>query len=114
VSKTVPVIPEVSELDEAALLAWLEAQPVVGFEVEETEAGLLFGFASDTQRVSLRGNHGAKFASWLAAGDKPKILFDLKGTKRLLLEHALDVAGVVEDALLLAYLSEPTAQKFLC
>ena len=112
VSKSVPVIPEISELDEAALLAWLEAQPVVGFEVEETEAGLLFGFASDTHRVSLRGNHGAKFASWLAAEDKPKILFDLKGTKRLLLEHALDIAGVVDDALLLAYLLNPLRRNF--
>jgi DNA polymerase-1 len=111
-SKAIPVIPEAIELDEKALLTWLGTQAVVGFEVEETESGLIFGFASDTQRATLRGGHGRNLSSWLTAKDKPKTLFDLKGTKRLLMEHSLDIDGVIDDALLLAYLLNPLRRNY--
>ena len=112
VSKSVPVVPEARDLDEAALLSWLDTQSLVGFEVEQTDTGLQFGFASDAQRVTLHGAHGPKFATWLSAIDKRKMLFDLKGTKRLLLEHGLDIDGVADDALLLAYLLNPLRRNF--
>jgi len=111
-SKAIPVIPEAIELDEAALLTWLGTEAVVGVEVEESESGLTFGFASDTQRATLRGGHGKDLSSWLRAKDKPKTLFDLKGTKRLLMEHSLDIDGVIHDALLLAYLLNPLRRNY--
>jgi DNA polymerase-1 len=111
-SKTVPVIPKAIELNETALLTWLTSQPLVGFEVEETESDLLFGFATDSQRVALRGPHGEALANWLVNVERTKILFDLKGTKRILLEHALDIDGVGDDALLLAYLLNPLRRNF--
>jgi DNA polymerase-1 len=111
-SKAIPVIPEAIELDEKTLMTWLEDQAAVGFEVEETGSGLLFGFASDTQRATLRGSHGEKLASWLVAKDKQKTLFDLKGTKRLLMEYSLDIDGIGDDALLLAYLLNPLRRNY--
>ena len=111
-SKAIPVIPEAIELDEKALLTWLGTEAVVGVEVEESESGLIFGFASDTQRATLRGGHGKDLSSWLTAKDKPKTLFDLKGTKRLLMEHSLDIDGVIDDALLLAYLLNPLRRNY--
>jgi DNA polymerase-1 len=111
-SKAIPVIPEAIELDEKALMTWLEDQAAVGFEVEETESGLIFGFASDTQRATLRGAHGEKLANWLVAKEKQKTLFDLKGTKRLLMEHSLDIDGIGDDALLLAYLLNPLRRNY--
>ena len=111
-SKAIPVIPEAIELDEKGLLTWLGTEAVVGVEVEESESGLIFGFASDTQRATLRGGHGKDLSSWLTAKDKPKTLFDLKGTKRLLMEHSLDIDGVIDDALLLAYLLNPLRRNY--
>ena len=105
-------IPESKDVTEAELLKWLSAQEIVGVEVEETDSGLLFGFASQSNRYFLSGDHGPKLAAWLEDVSTNKVLFDYKGTKRLLLEHDLDIDGVLEDALLLAYLLNPVRRNF--
>lgn len=97
---------------ESDLMNWLIQQSVVGLEIEETENGLLFGFASLSERFFLSGNHGSALENWLADESRKKALFDYKGTKRLLLEHSLDLAGVSDDALLLAYLLNPVRRNF--
>jgi DNA polymerase-1 len=40
------------------------------------------------------------------------VLFDLKGTKRILLANGLDIASVVDDVLLLAYLLNPVRRNY--
>lgn len=119
VSENVPVvvtkqleIPESKDLAEADLVKWLSEQVVVGLEVEESDNGLLFGFASADSRICLSGKHTSALADWLVESTKKKVLFDYKGTKRLLMEHGLDIEGVSEDALLLAYLLNPVRRNF--
>ena len=105
-------IPSSTELSEADLLRWLSVQKVVGLEIEEIDTGLRFGFASSDTRIFLSGKHSPSLAKWLVDGSTKKVLFDYKGTKRLLLEHGLDIDGVSEDALLLAYLLNPVRRNF--
>jgi DNA polymerase-1 len=105
-------IPPSKDLSEPELVKWLSGQDVVGLEIEETDAGLLFGFASSSTRIFLSGKHSSQLASWLIDKSKSKVLFDYKGTKRLLLEHGLDIDGVSDDALLLAYLLNPVRRNF--
>ena len=105
-------IPSSKDLSEAELLKWLSGQKVVGLEIEELDTGLRFGFASSDTRIFLSGKHSPSLAQWLVDGSKKKVLFDYKGTKRLLLEHGLDIDGVSEDALLLAYLLNPIRRNF--
>jgi DNA polymerase I len=105
-------IPPSKDLSEPELVKWLSGQDVVGLEIEETDAGLLFGFASSSTRIFLSGKHSSHLASWLIDKSKSKVLFDYKGTKRLLLEHGLDIDGVSDDALLLAYLLNPVRRNF--
>jgi len=105
-------IPPSKDLSESELIKWLSGQEVVGLEVEETEKGLLFGFASSSTRVFLSGEHSSPLANWLSDRSKQKVLFDYKGTKRLLMEHGLDIDGVSDDALLLAYLLNPVRRNF--
>ena len=105
-------IPESIEIAEAELVKWLLDQDLVGVEVEEVENGLLFGFAAGSKRVFLSGQHGSAVAQWLADSSRQKVLFDFKGTKRLLMEHSLDIDGVTDDALLLAYLLNPVRRNF--
>ena len=105
-------VPTSKDLTEADLVKWLTVQDVVGLEVEETDSGLLFGFASSDTRIFLSGAHSSVLSNWLVDYSKKKVLFDYKGTKRLLLEHGLDIDGVTEDALLLAYLLNPVRRNF--
>jgi DNA polymerase-1 len=105
-------IPSSKDLSEAELLKWLSGQKVVGLEIEELDTGLRFGFASSDTRIFLSGKYSPSLAQWLVDGSKKKVLFDYKGTKRLLLEHGLDIDGVSEDALLLAYLLNPIRRNF--
>ena len=105
-------IPPSKDLPEAELMKWLSSQDVVGLEIEETDNGLLFGFASAATRIFLSGKHSSILASWLSDESKKKVLFDYKGTKRLLMEHGLDIDGVSDDALLLAYLLNPVRRNF--
>jgi DNA polymerase-1 len=105
-------IPDSKELSEIDLMKWLSDLEVVGLEIEEFENGLLFGFASPKSRVYLSGKHSKALAGWLVDKSRKKILFDFKGTKRLLLEHDLDIDGVLDDALLLAYLLNPVRRNF--
>jgi DNA polymerase-1 len=105
-------IPESKDLSENELMTWLSDLDVVGLEIEETDNGLLFGFASPKARVFLSGKHSKALASWLVDDSRKKVLFDYKGTKRLLIEHGLDIQGVLDDALLLAYLLNPVRRNF--
>jgi len=105
-------IPESSSVSEPELLKWLDNQAVVGFELEELDGKLLMGFASRTERMTLSGNPGPALVSWLGSDSAKKSLFDLKGTKRLLLSHGWDIAGVLDDVLLLAYLLNPVRRNY--
>lgn len=105
-------IPQSKEMSETELLKWLSGQDGVGLEIEETDNGLLFGFASAATRICLSGKHSSMLATWLSDESKKKVLIDYKGTKRLLMEHELDIDGVSEDALLLAYLLNPVRRNF--
>jgi DNA polymerase-1 len=105
-------IPTSKDLSEVELLKWLKTQDVVGIEIEESESGLLFGFAADGTRIFLSGRPSSALGNWLIDGSKKKILFDYKGSKRLLLEHGLDIVGVADDVLLLAYLLNPVRRNF--
>lgn len=105
-------IPESKDLPESELIKWLVDQDVVGLEIEESDNGLLFGFASSKSRIFLVGQHSGALADWLVDKSKKKVLFDYKGTKRLLIEHGLDIDGVSDDALLLAYFLNPVRRNF--
>lgn len=105
-------LPTANPVTEGDLMTWLGTQNVVGFEVEETAGGLQFGFASSAERFSLAEQAGQALKLWLLDNEKKKILFDYKGTRRLLLEYDLDILGVSEDVLLLAYLLNPVRRNF--
>jgi DNA polymerase-1 len=105
-------IPKPRDISENDLMKWLSDHDVVGLEIEESDNGLLFGFASPIARVFLSGKHSKALAGWLVDESRKKVLFDYKGTKRLLLEHDLDIDGVLDDALLLAYLLNPVRRNF--
>jgi DNA polymerase-1 len=112
ISAPVPKMPESIGITESELLQWLNAEDVVGVEIEEADSGLLFGFASSTKRHFLSDGHSSALSDWLLDNSKSKVLFDFKGSKRLLLEHKMDIAGVTDDALLLAYLLNPVRKNF--
>ena len=105
-------IPSTKSLSENELLKWLESQPEVGFELEERDSLLVMGFASRTERFTLAGVPGDGIQTWLASTSKSKALFDLKGTKRILLASGMDIEGVKDDALLLAYLLNPVRRNY--
>ena len=105
-------IPPSMDMSETELMNWLSGQEVVGLEIEETENSLLFGFAVSGKRIFLSGMYTSSLALWLSDSSKKKVLFDYKGTKRLLMEHGLDIDGVSDDALLLAYLLNPVRRNF--
>jgi DNA polymerase-1 len=107
-----PEVPVAKSVTEAELLKWFDTEDVVGVEVEESDNGLFFGFASLTKRVFLSGSHSSALANWLTDSSKSKVLFDYKGSKRLLLEHKMDIAGIKDDVLLLAYLLNPVRRNF--
>jgi DNA polymerase-1 len=105
-------IPMSNSLSEIDLMKWLSDKEIVGLEIEESDNGLLFGFASPKSRVFLSGKHSKALADWLVDASRIKVLFDYKGTKRLLIEQGLDIDGVLDDALLLAYLLNPVRRNF--
>jgi DNA polymerase-1 len=105
-------VPESRVVGEPELLKWLSKQSVVGFELEDNDAKLVLGFASATERLILSGEASAELFGWLASAQAQKSLFDLKGTKRILLAHGFDIAGVRDDVLLLAYLLNPVRRNY--
>ena len=104
-------IPEGKSISARELMPWLAKQEVVGVEIEESNESLAFGFASTKERYWLSDRASKELVDWLIS-DAPKALFDFKGTKRLLLAHGMDIAGVREDALLLAYLLNPVRRNY--
>ena len=104
-------VPEARSVSSKDVLAWLSKQSVVGLELEEQGESLVFGFASQTERLSLSGAAEQELLAWIKSSS-PKVLFDLKGTRRILLSHGLDINGVVDDVLLLAYLLNPVRRNY--
>lgn len=94
------------------ILSWLMNQETVGFELEELNDLLVMGFSSKTERFTLTGEVSAELISWLASPQKKKALFDLKGTRRILLAHDLEISGVEHDVLLYAYLLNPVRRNY--
>jgi DNA polymerase I len=105
-------VPESKTAKAQDLLKWLGKQPVVGFELEDHDGKLVMGFASKTERFTLGDEPTTDLLNWLSSSDKKKVLFDLKGTKRILLANDLDIAGVIDDVLLLAYLLNPVRRNY--
>ncbi|KUN86787.1 DNA polymerase I [Streptomyces griseoruber] len=52
------------------------------------------------------------WAAWLADGDRPKVLHNVKGAMRVFAEHGWSVAGVRMDTALAAYLVKPGRRSF--
>ena len=105
-------IPEPRTANEIELLKWLGKQQLVGFELEEQGDKLVMGFASKTERFTLSGEVTGSLKNWLMSGDNKKALFDLKGTRRILLANEMDISGVQDDVLLLAYLLNPVRRNY--
>ena len=105
-------IPEAKSIGHKELVDWLRNQQEVGFELEDQENKLVMGFASRTERFTLSGELTSEISDWLLSNDAKKILFDLKGTRRILLANQLDIAGVQDDVLLLAYLLNPVRRNY--
>ena len=104
-------IPAARSCSAKEIVSWLPKQALVGFELEESEDALLMGFASASERLVLTGQPDRQILDWLAS-DSPKALFDLKGTRRILLSRELEISGVVDDVLLLAYLLNPVRRNY--
>jgi DNA polymerase-1 len=104
-------IPSVRECNSAEIAAWIAKQGTVGFELEEVGDVLLMGFASTKERLVLTGSPDKQILEWLSS-TSPKALFDYKGTRRILLSKGLDIDGVVDDVLLLAYLLNPVRRNY--
>ena len=105
-------IPESKTVKAQELLQWLGKQQVVGFELEDHDGKLVMGFASKTERLTLGEEPTPELSNWLSSDEDRKVLFDLKGTKRILLANELDIAGVRDDVLLLAYLLNPVRRNY--
>lgn len=105
-------IPESKSANAEELMKWLSKQQRVGFELEDRNGKLVMGFASKADRFTLSAEATTEITNWLSTGDNKKVLFDLKGTKRILLAHELDIAGVQDDVLLLAYLLNPVRRNY--
>jgi DNA polymerase I len=104
-------IPDVRSCTAKEINSWLSKQNVVGFELEEAGGSLVMGFANAKERLVLSGEPDNALLDWLNS-DAPKVLFDLKGTRRILLSRDLEINGVVDDVLLLAYLLNPVRRNY--
>lgn len=104
-------IPDVRSCTAKEVNSWLSKQNVVGFELEEAGGSLVMGFANAKERLVLSGEPDNALLDWLNS-DTPKALFDLKGTRRILLSRELEINGVVDDVLLLAYLLNPVRRNY--
>lgn len=105
-------VPESKAVPSDDLVAWLNKQDCVGFELEEQNGKLIMGFASEKQRLTVADAPSEELFAWIASKSKRKTLFDLKGTRRILLAHARDISGVEDDVLLLAYLLNPVRRNY--
>ena len=105
-------VPESKAISSQELVSWLEAQDRVGFELEEQTGKLVMGFASENKRLTLSDSPSEKVFAWLADTTRKKLLFDLKGTRRILLAYDREISGVEDDVLLLAYLLNPVRRNY--
>lgn len=104
-------IPAARSAGSKEVMAWISKQGVVGFELEEQNDALLMGFASTSERIVLTGSAEKDLLDWISSASE-KVLFDLKGTRRILLSRELEIAGVVDDVLLLSYLLNPVRRNY--
>ena len=104
-------IPAAQSCNAKEVAGWIAKQEIVGFELEESDDTLFMGFATAKERLVLSGKPDGFILDWLRS-DSPKVLFDLKGTRRILLSHGLEIDGVVDDVLLLAYLLNPVRRNY--
>ena len=107
----VPKPPKSKFLNASEVNKWLKGQKTVGLEIEENDSSLGLGFATDTERVVLKGEISKEIVDWLNSR-APKCVFDAKGTRRILLAHNLDISGIEDDVLLLAYLLNPVRRNY--
>ena len=105
-------IPKPLSMDCKQLLKWLEKNDFVGFEVEIHNDQLSFGFASKQDRIVLTQEPNKEILAWIESSDSRKALFDYKGTRRILLEHNLEISGIEADVLLIAYLLNPVRRSY--
>ena len=105
-------IPKPLSMDCKQLLKWLEKNDFVGFEVEIHNDQLSFGFASKHDRIVLTQEPNKEILAWIESSDSRKALFDYKGTRRILLEHNLEISGIEADVLLIAYLLNPVRRSY--
>lgn len=103
--------PTATSASAGEILTWLNKQDIVGFELEELNETLIMGFASRHERFTLSGSITKELMAWVAS-EKKKALFDLKGTRRILLAHDLEISGVEHDVLLYAYLLNPVRRNY--
>lgn len=104
-------IPAARACNAKEISEWLMRQEVVGLDLEESEHSLVFGFANVSERLFLNSEPDTFIKDWLNS-PAPKALFDLKGTRRILLANGLEITGVVDDVLLLAYLLNPVRRNY--
>lgn len=107
-----PEIPEAKAVSSKDLVAWLNRQTVVGVEIVEIGEGLSFGFASTKERYTLKEAPAKAIMEWLGSEEHLKVVFDFKRSRRLMLAHGLEVAGVRDDVLLMAYLLNPVRRNY--
>lgn len=89
---------------ELAIAASEAADPVGGAAPDSVGSVVL-------DPASLVPDDRAALAGWLA-GDHPKMVHDAKSTMHALWAHELDVAGVVHDTFLAAYLLRPSQRSY--
>jgi len=104
-------VPPARTCNAKEIASWLVKQGLVGFELDDTDGHLRMGFANSSERLVLSGKPDQGLLDWLRSS-APKALFDLKGTRRILLAQGLEIDGVVDDVLLLAYLLNPVRRNY--
>lgn len=104
-------IPAARACNAKEISEWLVRQEVVGLDIEESDDSLTFGFANASERLFLNSEPDTLIKEWLNS-PAPKALFDLKGTRRILLANGLEISGVIDDVLLLAYLLNPVRRNY--
>ena len=104
-------IPAARACNAKEISEWLVRQEVVGLDIEESDDSLTFSFANSSERLFLNSEPDNFIKEWLNS-PAPKALFDLKGTRRILLANGLEISGVIDDVLLLAYLLNPVRRNY--
>jgi DNA polymerase-1 len=117
---------EVDVAAQGSVAAWLEehlgTDPVgvevagvlrpVGPRVDSLTLATASGRALSLAPESLDAADDAALAAWLADADRPKVMHDAKGQLHALAAQGWDVAGLVADTALAAYLVRPDQRSY--